>query len=187
MAKAAKKSNVVELKGHNSNKEEDDRKVLFFMDRNAYVKALEAKKAADAAFKNVCKTIKSDLGEHGLAQIKLYEQARTPEGEAKIKARMEAERQAARWAGLAVNTQADLFDADLAPIDDRAYAEGEEAGLRGDTLANPFDVNSKPGRRFEEGWKAGQASLAEGFRKKADGDELISGAGDDVFEEEGEE
>lgn len=184
MAKAAK-SNVVELRGHNSTPDEENRKVLFFMGRNAYVKALEAKKAADAEFKNVCKTIKSDLGDHGVAQIKLYEQARTPEGEAKIKAKMEAERQAARWAGMAINTQIDMFE-DLAPLDERAFNEGEESGLRGDTFANPFEENSSAGKQFDAGWKKGQAKLFEGIKQKQaalSDSELISGD-DEVFDED---
>jgi hypothetical protein len=184
--KASQTENSGPTAGHNSGTEDDNRKVLFFMNRNAYVKALEAKKAADAALKNVGKTIKADLGEHGLRQIKLYEQMRTPEGEAKAKAAMEADRQAARWAGLPVDTQADMF-ADLAPLDERAFEEGEEAGLRGDTYDNPYDVNSVAGRQFKTGWESGQAKLFAGIKQKeaeASTDEHISGADvDDPFGE----
>ncbi len=168
--------------GHNSITD-DDKRVLFFMNRNAYVAALATKKAADAALKNVGKKVKADLGDHGLLQIKLYEESRTPEGEAKIKARMEAERQAARWAGLPINAQVDMFE-DLAPLAERAFAEGEEAGLRGDTFDNPHDPNTDYGRQYEAGWKSGQAKLAEGFQK-LEADELIKAAPDaDPFEDE---
>lgn len=162
--------------GHNSGIAEKDQRVLFFINRNEYVRLLEAKKAADAAVRNHGKQIKADLGEHGLRQIKLYEQMRTPEGEAKAKAAMEADRQAARWAGLPIDTQVDMFT-DLAPLDERAFEDGEEAGLRGDTYANPYDENSQHGREFERGWKAGQAKLFEGIKQKqADAaDELMKG------------
>jgi hypothetical protein len=166
--------------GHNSgDMSEADRKVLFFINRQAYLKAMEAKKLADAAVKNVGKQIKSDLGPNGLIQIKEYERARTPEGEAAIKAEMEAKRQSWRWAGMPVDTQADMFT-DLAPLDERAFEEGETAGLEGETYANPYDENSHHGKQFEAGWKAGQAKLFEGIKKKevdakAEANELIKG------------
>lgn len=186
-AQAKKDDNVVELRGHNSTQDEENRKVLFFMHRNDYVALLAAKKAADAALKNHAKLVKAELGEHGLAQIKLYEKSRTPEGEAKIKAEMEAMRQAARWAGIPVNTQFDMFE-DLAPLDERAFEEGEESGLRGESLRNPYGQGSTAYEQFEEGWKKGQAKLGEGIKKKqveGSGVELIVGdADDDVVDED---
>lgn len=172
MAKAAK-ADV----GHNSNEiGDDDKRVLFFIHRNEYVRLLAAKKAADAAIKNHGKKVKADLGDNGMSQIKLYEELLTPEGEAKFKARMEAERQAAAWAGLPIDTQIDMFE-NLAPLDERAFGEGEEAGLRGDSQgANPYDLNSEPGRKWAKGWEAGQAKLAEGFKKLVQpADEVIKG------------
>lgn len=172
--------------GHNSAQEDKDRRVLFFIHRNEHVRLLAAKKAADAALKNHGKKVKADLGENGMRQIKLYEELRTPEGEERFKAQRAAGAQAAAWAGLPVNTQADMF-LDLAPLDERAFADGEEAGLRGDTLANPYDVNSAHGRQFEAGWKAGQAVLFAGIKKmtvEASGDEHITGAEDPGFEDE---
>ncbi|WP_378228054.1 hypothetical protein [Aquamicrobium segne] len=162
--------------GHNSGMAEKDHRVLFFINRNEYVRLLEVKKAADAALRNHGKQVKVDLGEHGMRQIKLYEQMRTPEGEAKFKERRAADAQAAAWAGLPINTQVDLFT-DFAPLDERAFAEGEEAGLRGDTLNNPHDINSEAGRQYEAGWKSGQAKLFEGIKQKtaeANTDEHIS-------------
>jgi hypothetical protein len=159
--------------GHNSGEMSDgDKRVLFFIHRNEYVRLLAAKKAADAALKNHGKKTKVDLGEHGMRQIKLYEQMRTPEGEAKARAAMQADVQAAMWAGLPVNTQIDMFE-DLAPLDERAFADGEEAGLRGDFLENPYDVNSHHGQQYEAGWRSGQAKLGEGITKKEA--ELIKG------------
>jgi hypothetical protein len=184
MTKAkAKAANDTPGVGDNSAMADEDRKVLFFLNRNEYVRLLAAKKAADAALKNHGRQIKADLGEHGLAQIKLYEQSRTPEGEAKIKAEFEAQRQAMRWAGIPVNTQVDMFE-DLAPLDERAFDDGEEAGLRGDTFANPYDENSSAGRLFRQGWEAGQAKLAEGFRKKETHEHIKADDGDDPFEDE---
>ena len=186
MAKAAKAAKAEP--GHNGgDMAEKDRKTLFFINRNVYVKLAAAKKAADAALKNHGKQIKADLGENGLAQIKEYERARTPEGKAKIQAEIEAKREAWRWAGLPVNTQADLFGK-LAPIDEEAFEAGEESGLCGETYNNPHDITSLAGRKYEEGWKSGQAQLFAGIKKKeaeASTDELIKGGDvdDDPFEQ----
>lgn len=183
MAKAAKAT-----VGHNvGDTAEQDRKVLFFVNRNAYVKALHAKKAADAALKQVGKTIKADLGEHGMAQIKAYELAQTAEGQEKLKAEIDAKAQAMRFAGMPVGTQLDLLD-DRAPVDERAYRDGEEAGLRGDTLANPYNEASPEGQQYAQGWHDGQAKLFAGIKKKeaeASTDELIKGGDvdDDPFEQ----
>ncbi|MGB3898160.1 MAG: hypothetical protein WA973_06365 [Mesorhizobium sp.] len=172
---------MAEAVGHNSGMTDDDRKTLFFINRNEWVRLVAAKKAADAALKNHGKQIKADLGENGMAQIKEYERARTPEGKAKIQAEIEAKRDAWRWAGLPVNTQADLFGK-LAPIDEEAFEAGEESGLCGETLNNPHDPTTLAGKKYEEGWKSGQAKLGAGIKKKeaaANTDERI--ANDDPF------
>lgn len=175
--------------GHNSGDlSEKDRKVLFFINRRDYLAALADKKAADAKVKLVGKQIKADLGEYGLDQIKTYEKAQTPEGQAKLKARQEAERQAMRFAGVPINTQLDLLT-DLKPLDERAYSNGEEAGLRGDTLSNPYNEASPEGQEYARGWHDGQGALFAGIKKKeeaASTDELIQGSGEhdgDPFEE----
>ncbi len=184
MAKqAVQAANDAAPAGHNSG--DDEKRVVFFIDRNAYIRALATKKAADAALKNVCKTIKADLGEHGLDQIKAYEQAQTPEGKAKLQAEFEARRQAMAWAGIPVDTQLDMFAAPAR--DDRAYLMGEEAGLRGETLANPYNEASEDGKDYARGWHDGQGKLFAGIKKKetaASGDELITGAEDPGFEDE---
>lgn len=192
MAKA-KKSAVqsdTPAAGHNSaDSAEQERRVLFFIDRKAYLDALAAKKAADAKLKNVCKTIKSDLGEYGLDQIKAYEKLQTPEGKAEITARHEAERQAMRFAGMAINTQLDIFK-DRTPLIERAYRDGETAGLEGQTLSNPFNEASEEGREFARGWHDGQGALFAGIKQKevdASPDEVIKGAdAEDPFAEAAE-
>lgn len=159
---------------------EADRKVLFFINRKDYLEAQAAQKAANARMKQVGKVIKADLGEYGLDQIKAYERAQTPEGQAKIKAKQEAELQALRFAGMPVNTQLDIFT-DRAPLDERAYRDGEEAGLRGDTLSNPYNEASVEGQAYACGWHDGQGALLAGIKKKemATADERIAGADSD--------
>ncbi|MCO6050871.1 hypothetical protein NGM99_13890 [Mesorhizobium sp. RP14(2022)] len=178
--------------GHNSgDMSETDRKALFFLNRDDYWKAMAAKKAADARVKLVGKQIKADLGEHGLLQIKAYEQSQTAEGKAELQAKQEAERQAMAWAGVPINTQLDLLT-DLAPLDERAFNDGQDAGMRGETLDNPHDPNTDAGRAYEKGWKSGQEAIFAIRKKRADEastDELIKGerpATDEEDEGEGE-
>jgi hypothetical protein len=170
--------------GDNSNDlAEKDRKVLFFINRKDYLEALAGQKAATSKMKLVGKAIKADLGKYGQDQIKAYEQAQTPEGLAELKARRDADLQAMRFAGVPVNTQLDIFT-DRAPLTERAYADGEEAGMRGDTLNNPFNEASPEGQQFAQGWHDGQGALFAGIKQKQDDatakDEIIkSGDGDD--------
>lgn len=188
--KAAQTENATPATGHNSiDLAEKDRKVLFFINRKDWLEAMAAKKAADAKVKLVGKTIKADLGAYGLDQIKAYEKAQTPEGLAELKARRDADLQAMRFAGVPVNTQLDIF-LDRAPLDERAYRDGEEAGLRGDTLANPYNEASAEGQEYARGWHDGQGALFAGIKQKqeAAADELISGQddgadADDPFED----
>jgi hypothetical protein len=178
--------------GHNSGElAEQDRKVLFFINRRIYLAKLEAKKTADAALKLAAKQVKADLGENGLHQIKTYEKARTAEGAEEIKAKSAAEAQAMRFAGMPEGTQLDLLE-DRAPLDERAFRDGEEAGLRGDTLANPYNEASEAGQQYAAGWHQGQSALFAGIKKKeeASADELIKGDDEaddgDPFEEAAE-
>ena len=120
---------------------ENDRKVLFFINRKDYLEAQAAQKAANARMKQVGKVIKADLGEY----------------------------------------QLDIFT-DRAPLDERAYRDGEEAGLRGDSLSNPYNEASAEGQEYARGWHDGQGALFAGIKKKeeaASGDELIQGDDED--------
>lgn len=185
---AKPKASAVQPDQSNVDLAEKDRKVLFFINRKDWLDAMAAKKEADAKFKNVCKGIKADLGKYGLDQIKDYEAAQTPEGLAELKAKRDASLQAMRFAGVPVNTQLDIF-LDRAPLSERAYTEGEEAGLRGDTLANPYNEASTEGQEFARGWHDGQGALFAGIKQKQETAELIKGAdnGEDPFADGDEE
>ena len=150
--------------GHNSISEQD-RRNLFFVDRHLYLKAMAAKKAADAAVKNVGKLIKADLGPNGLDQIKLYEKAKTDEGLQAIKDEIEAKRQALAYADIPVNTQIDLFDM-TATNDEKAYKAGLTAGLEGETLINPYNEATQDGQDWARGWHEGQGILLAGIKQK---------------------
>jgi hypothetical protein len=148
---SAKKAEI----GDKSEKQHED---LFFFWLRKYRTALSVKKAADAAIKNCGKGIKADLGEFGLDEIKDYEVAQTEEGQQRLKARHEATLRALRFAGMPVGTQLDLL-ADRAPLDDRAYRDGKEAGMRGESLANPYNEASEAGMAYSKGWHDGQEAI----------------------------
>lgn len=161
--------------GDNSDKEHTD---LMFYHVRKYNAALAVKKAADAAMKNCGKSIKADLGEFGLDEIKDYLIAQTAEGQQRLQARHEATLRALRLAGMPVGTQLDLLD-NPAPLDERAYRDGKEAGMRGDSLANPYNESSDPGRAFAKGWHEGQEAIfaIEKIKEtEASGEELIKAA-----------
>lgn len=185
----AKRAEMAAGEGHNSGEvSTDTKRVLFFMNRSDYHEALAAKKAADAKLKLVGKQIKADLGDFGLSQIKDYDLAQTPEGQAKLKAEVDAKMQAMAFAGMPVGTQLDLL-ADRADGIERATRDGEEAGMRGDSLVNPYNEASPEGQAYAEAWHRGQRAIfaIRQLRIKAEADELIAGHdSDDPFEDQRE-
>jgi len=121
-----------------------------------------AEKTARSDRMNFDKVIKSDLGANGLKDIKLLEQLSTPEGEAALKAELERQMRAARWAGLAIGTQANMFGPDIRSLRERAFEEGKRAGMESTGPLNP-PANYSPGSEgyegYIEGWHVGQAAI----------------------------
>lgn len=158
--------------GHNSELTDEQKQGLHLNNHvPSYERALKAKKDADAAFKNVCKTIKSEGG--SIDEVKLTISLRTPEGEALLKATLEQSIKIARWNGLAIGTQGDLFGPDRRPIEERAFEEGKRAGLSGENCQPPHQPGTGAYDKWIEGWHAGQAVLASGFNKTPSDTELL--------------
>lgn len=157
--------------GHNSGNAgdlDDEHQQALHLNQHvpSYEEALAAKKKADAELKNVCKVIKSEGG--NLAEIKLTIALRTPEGEKALKATLAYQMRAARWAGLPVGTQVDMFGPDVRPLDERAKQEGKIAGLRGDECRPSYDAASDGYTPWIEGWHEGQAVLAAKIKPMSD-------------------
>jgi hypothetical protein len=128
----------------------------------SYKKALEAKKLADAALKNVCKVIKADGG--SVEAVKLTLSLATPEGEQAFRDTMEMHKQVAVWNGLGI--QLDMDFGEREPAEDRAYGEGKRAGMRGDRASPPYDPSTRQAQRWLEGHADGNAILAtDGFKQ----------------------
>lgn len=143
--------------GHNQ-LSDDETAVLFFQHKRAYSAALDEKKIAAADFLNICKLAKAELGEGVVADIKTALELDSEEGEAKIRAAIEAQLRVASWMNVPLGSQSNLFaEPDRTPSVDRAYAAGKTAGLAGETLSNPHAHDLPQHARYDEGWRDGQA------------------------------
>jgi hypothetical protein len=150
---------------HKNSEPLTDEQQHHLLDQSArvYARALELKKNADAKFKLACKTIKSDGVK--LADVKTYLEAETEEGQAQIRARVEAAARIARWRNFPIGTQFTLFLEDQTPS--HSYTTGKEAGLAGLRAEAPSNANIE---EWLEGWQAGQAILAGGIATTEDDD-----------------
>lgn len=172
--------------GHNSEAEatptpdpltEDQRIALTFMHKKLYSEALALKKAADAQLKNSAKLARAELGPTAINDIKDMIALESPEGEAALRQNVERQMKIARWMGMAVGTQAEIFvDVDRTPAIERAKAEGKRVGLAGDPCAPPHAPETEQYREWMAGFHEGQAVLAKGIRpmpvELADSDDL---------------
>jgi hypothetical protein len=135
--------------------------------RQKYELLLEAKHKANKALIDYGKIIKSDLGAHGLQDIKDLISLDTPEGEAAMKAEMERKARVLKWMGVPIGSQGALFaDTDRTPITERAFNEGKRQGLAGEPIDNPHHHTTEAHRSHLQGFAAGQETLAtKGFSK----------------------
>ena len=135
---------------------DEQQQALFEQHKTKYEHFLALKKKADADFKNACKLAKSELGDGVVDSIKDAIELETEEGEVRFKARVERQIRVARWLGLDVGTQGELFGADRTPGDDRAFGEGKRAGMAGKERRAPYDAATSQFRKWLEGYDAGQ-------------------------------
>lgn len=151
--------------GHNGGPQidltDEQTQALFYQHRDAYSAALKRKKDADTGLKNVCKAAISELGKPVIGDIKLAIELATPEGEAAVKERFEAQARVLRWLGLPFGTQGALFPdgEDLTPSVDRARAEGKRNGLAGEPCEPPHAPSVPQFNAWIDGWHEGQAVL----------------------------
>jgi hypothetical protein len=146
----------------NSELTEDERRALHFRHCAEYERALVAKKKADAGVKQVGKRIKAE--DDSVAKCKKTIQARSPEGEAELRAEIEQTAEVLRWSGVAVGETVDFF-ADRRPATDAAFEHGKIAGLKGETAKPPHDIGTAAHDEWLEGHAAGQSSLMASFQK----------------------
>lgn len=162
----------------NSELTDDERRALLFQHVKTYEQRLEAKKKADADLKNACKVAKAELGKDAMADIKDVIALKSPEGEAALKAEIDRKLRIARFMNAPVGHQFTFAD-DMRPATDKAYDEGKRAGLDGEPAKPPHDPSVPQYASWMEGWHAGQAVLASGFREKLNTGPVM-GAGNDA-------
>lgn len=170
---AGKKGDLQHDNTRNEPLTDDELHALTLQHKKKYESALAKKKAADADLKSVCKVLKADLGDFGLKDIKDMIAAEEDGFDEKFQAELERKARLARWLGIDLGTQADLFDfgAVKPGLAERAYEDGKRAGMAGEVCAPPFDGGGEAHQKFVEGWHAGQAVLA-GQIKKTDAKEV---------------
>lgn len=157
--------------GHNSTLTDEEKRALTFHHAKAYeaADALVEKAKKDRA--SVVDLAKADLGKGAKADIIDLLTANTPD---KMKAVLDRVQRLARWAGLAVGSQAQMFE--RTPD---SFEDGKVAGMQGDTCEPPLSLPQESFQRWIAGWHDGQSILARAFAKKrtpakpTEGDEQI--------------
>lgn len=146
----------------NSELTEDERRALHFRHCSEYERALDLKKKAEAGLKNVGKRIKAE--NDSVAKCKQTIQARSPQGEAELRAEIEQTAEVLRWSGVQVGETAEMF-ADRRPADETALEQGKISGLKGEAAQPPHDPGTPAHAKWMEGWHAGQEILMASFQK----------------------
>jgi hypothetical protein len=153
---------------------EDEVHALTLRHKGKYVAALAAKKKASAEFLNCTKLIKAELGDDGLADIKDMIAAETDENyEAKLQAELDRKMRLARWQGLSVGTQANMFG-DTAPSQrERGHTEGKRDGMSGKECKTDFAPGTEGYDGYMEGWHAGAAIKSNMDREQEEGAAIL--------------
>lgn len=144
--------------GHNGGELSEDQKIARFF---AYKKRWEA---AKLTLKNLEEEIKTKIGKQGVRDIRTAVKLDTPEGEEALKEKIEAEMRVARWMGLPVGAQEEMFPIDRTPAVDVAYATGKRHGLAGDPCKPDYAPDLPQYQSYMSGFHDGQAVLAKGFK-----------------------
>jgi len=145
--------------GHNSTLTDEEKRALTLHHKRAYEAADALVEKAKADRTAIADLAKSDLGKGALADIKDMILADNPK---KMKGVLERAQRLARWAGLKVGTQPQLFEA--AEID--RNEEGKTAGMSGTTCEPPKNLAQDAAQLWIAGWHEGQTILAAAFKKK---------------------
>lgn len=157
MAKKAKKEgNGI---GHNSALTDDEKRALTLHHKRLYEAADALVEKAKADRTAVADLAKSDLGKGALADIKDMILADNPK---KMKGVIERAQRLARWAGLKVGSQPQLFE--VAEVDH--FENGKTAGMSGDRCEPPARMAQDAQQLWIGGWHEGQTVLMAAFKKK---------------------
>lgn len=145
--------------GQNSTLTDEEKRALTLHHKKAYEAADALVEAAKADRTAIADLAKSDLGKGALADIKDMILADNPK---KMKGVVERFQRLARWSGLKIGTQPQLFEA--AQVDHAE--EGKTAGMSGVTCEPPKGLAHDAAQKWIGGWHDGQTVLLSAFKKK---------------------
>jgi hypothetical protein len=128
---------------------DDERQKLFFKHERDLAPILSREALVKAELKKVYANAKAD-GFHKF-EFQYSRQFATPEGEAEIAAKQEALYRIARWKGVALGTQADLF-AEQDIRRDEHFEEGKRANFAGQPRKAPAHLNIADSDRWYAGF-----------------------------------
>lgn len=154
----AGKKNGAAGPGHNSQLTEDEKRALTLHHKRAYEAADSLVEKAKADRTAIADLAKSDLGKGALADIKDLILAGSDK---KMKAVVERAMRLARYAGLAIGAQTNLFEAVVNHFD-----VGKVAGMEGQTCEPPKSYAQDTTQLWIAGWHEGQTVLMSAFKKK---------------------
>lgn len=130
---------------------DDQVAALTFQHRDKYKIALAAKKKADADLKNACKIAKAELGDGAIDDIKNLIALESDDGEKKLSDRVNAILRVARWQGVKIGTQFDMFNSEKS----QHYEDGKRSALSGEPRKPPTSLS--PGSQAYNDWLLGHA------------------------------
>lgn len=149
--------------GHNSQLTDDERRALTLHHKRAYEMATSLVEKAKSDRAAISELAKHDLGKSAVAEIKdmiVFGDSK------KLKGTLERTLRIARWLGVALGTQAQMFET---PADHNE--EGKTAGMSGDECKPPQHLAHDAAQKWIAGWHEGQTILAWAFAKKKPKDE----------------
>lgn len=149
-------------KGHNSSLTDDEQRALTLHHMRLYAAADALVEKAKGERQMVGDQARADLGKGAVKDIKDLIAAGD---EKKVKAAIERSMRLARWAGVPINFQLDMF-ADREPAEEKWAKDGKHAGMSGDVCQPPGHLPTSAHNTWISAWHDGQAILAGAFAKR---------------------
>lgn len=168
--------------GHNKPPDltEDEKQALALQWMGKFETSLAAKNKAASEHSNLCKRMKTEIGDDAVDLVKDMLAMRSEEGEAKVRAAVERQMRAARYMAAPMGSQFEMFP-DRMPAEERAFAEGKRDAMAGEPLVNSYDPSVPQHDQYAQGWHAGQKAVSEAQRKRDA--EVFDGTGPVSLEE----
>jgi hypothetical protein len=148
----------------NSDDLDQEERVLFLNHLPIIRKLKEAAEKAGDKLKEAYAAAKAEAG-FTKADFDTAFAVETAENEARERAAIARKLKIAKIMGSALGNQLDMFlEPDRTPIEDRAYAEGEQASAENRAAKPPYDPSTVAFRCYMEGFHNHQATLAKGIK-----------------------